>query len=167
MPTRPTRRRIPVVMPVLESPAGAWLRGLRNSGFTLTVLFLVIAALVVLAPSLKTLVEQRAEIADLRAQQAAAEAEVDDLQADVDRWSDPTFLRAQARDRLLYAYPGDVTYLVVNDDPTLAETNDGLPISAEIQAAEVDWVQAVLSSGMTAALTDEDAAQLVAPELDQ
>ena len=138
-----------------ESAAASWLRGFRMSGFTLTVLFLVVAALVVLAPSLKVLVEQRAQIAELEQQKAEAESTVAELQEEVDRWSDPSFLKAQARDRLLYAFPGDITYLVIDDGIAVPE-GDGLPISDEIQTGQVDWVRSVLGSVMSAGLSDPE-----------
>jgi cell division protein FtsB len=153
--------------PVVERPtadahtgsaAGSWLRGFRMSGFTLTVLFLVIAGLVVLAPSLKVLVEQRAQIAELEQEKAEAEGTVAELQEEVDRWSDPSFLKAQARDRLLYAFPGDITYLVI-DDATAVPEGDGLPISDEIQAGQVDWVSSMLGSVMSAGLSDPEPQQ--------
>jgi cell division protein FtsB len=145
------------------SAAGNWLRGFRMSGFTLTILFLVIAGLVVLAPSLRVLVEQRGQIAELERQNAEAENEVAELQEEVDRWGDPSFLKAQARDRLLYAFPGDITYLVIDDRPPLPE-GDGLPISDEIQTGQVDWVRSVLGSVMSAGLSDPEPQPTSDPE---
>ena len=138
-----------------ESAAGSWLRGFRMSGFTLTILFLMISGLIVLAPSLKVLVEQRGQIAELERQNAEAESTVAGLQEEVDRWSDPSFLKAQARDRLLYAFPGDITYLVI-DDAVPVQDGDGLPISDEIQTGQVDWVRSMLASVMSAGLSDPE-----------
>ena len=59
--------KVPVAMPEESRPA-AWLRSFRLSGFALSLLLLVVASLVVLAPSLKTLVEQRQQIAELQTQ---------------------------------------------------------------------------------------------------
>jgi cell division protein FtsB len=125
------------------------------SGFTLTILFLVISGLVVLAPSLKVLVEQRSQIAELQSSNAEAQNTVEELQEEVDRWADPSFLKAQARDRLLYAFPGDITYLVIDDAAALPE-GDGLPISDEIQTGQVDWVRSMLASVMSAGLSDPE-----------
>jgi cell division protein FtsB len=125
------------------------------SGFTLTILFLVISGLVVLAPSLKVLVEQRSQIAELQRSNAEAQNTVEELQEEVDRWADPSFLKAQARDRLLYAFPGDITYLVIDDAAALPE-GDGLPISDEIQTGQVDWVRSMLASVMSAGLSDPE-----------
>src|SRR5690606_40638583 len=89
------------------SRAAAWLRNFRLSGFALTVLGLIVAALVVLAPQLKTLVEQRQHIARLEQQVQDARDELDALDAEVARWSDPAYVESQARDRLFFVYPGE------------------------------------------------------------
>ena len=76
-PRERTRRggavHVPVAMPEESRPA-AWLRSFRLSGFALSLLLLVVASLVVLAPSLKTLVEQRQQIAELQTQLDQAKA---------------------------------------------------------------------------------------------
>ena len=146
-----------------EPRAAAWLRDFRLSGFTLSMLLLVVAALVVLAPSLKTFVEQRQQIAALEQQVADAQTEVDDLNAEIDRWSDPAYIEAQSRDRLYYVYPGDITFLVIGDDDDGLDEG-GLPISDEIQTTQVDWVRALLSTVYEAGLTDATPAQLESPQ---
>ena len=137
------------------SAGAAWLRNFRMSGFALTVLLLVVAAIVVLAPRFKTLVEQRQQIARLEQEVADARDEVQHLDDEVARWSDPAYVEAQARDRLYYVYPGDVSYLVIDsagdDDPT---PEAELPVSDTIQTTRVDWVEALLGSVYTAGLTE-------------
>lgn len=160
-PLREQTRRVPVAMPE-EPRVAAWLRNFRLSGFALSMLLLVVAALVVLAPSLKTFVEQRQQIAALEQSVADAQAEVDGLEAEIDRWSDPAFIEAQARDRLYYVYPGDIAFLVIGDDGLPDE--GGLPISDEIQTTQVDWVRALLSTVYEAGLTDADPDQLASPQ---
>ena len=137
----------------------AWLRSFRLSGFALTVLLLLVAALVVLAPRFKTLVEQRQQIAQLEQEVGAAQDQLDDLDDEVARWSDPAYVAAQARDRLYYVYPGDISYLVIGDGDTQAPV-DELPISDTIQATRVDWMSALLSSIYTAGLTEATPEQL-------
>lgn len=140
-----------------------WFRNLQISGFTVTVLLLIIGALIVLAPSLRVLVEQQQEIAALEARVAEQRVVVDEMQTDIDRWQDPAYIEAQARDRLLYVYPGDITYLIVDDGQTLAD-NVANPLSDEIQSTDIDWTRALLSSIVTAGLTDLPAEQLLSPE---
>lgn len=142
-----------------ETRSAAWLRQVRPSGALIVTLGLVIASLVVLAPSLKTFFEQRQEIARLEAAVAAAEAEVDQFSAEIDRWSDPVYVEAQARDRLFYVFPGERSYLVVGHDPTTDADGD-LPISDEIQATRIDWLGSLLGSVYEAGLTGLDPEEL-------
>ena len=155
---------VPVTLPPMESAPEHWLRNLRVSGFAFTMLALVILSVIVLAPSLRILVEQQAQIAALTALVEERENSVGQLQEDVARWDDPAYIEALARDKLYYAYPGDLTYLVIDDGATPAGT-DGLPVSDEIQSLQVDWVQALISSVYTAGLTDASASELVSPRI--
>lgn len=153
--------RVPVALPEESRPA-AWLRNFRLSGFALSMLGLIVAALLVLAAPLKTLVEQRQQIAQLEASLAEAQNAVDDLNDEVARWSDQAYIEAQARERLFYILPGDVSYLIVGEGDAGGGSGD-LPISDEIQTTQTDWVGGLLSSVYTAGLTDATPAQLDAP----
>ena len=161
---RPTRS-VPVALPTDAPAATPWFRRVQISGFTVTVLLLIVAALVVLAPSLKVLVEQQADIAELERRVAEQQRVVDELQTDIDRWQDPAYIEAQARDRLLYVYPGDITYLVV-DDLGLGDETAAPAVSDEIQSTRIDWNLALLASTLTAGLTDLPAEQLLSPEFE-
>jgi cell division protein FtsB len=153
--------KVPVAMPEESRPA-AWLRNFRLSGFALSLLLLIVAALVVLAPSLKTLVEQRQQIAELQTQVDDAKGAVTDLRGEVDRWKDPAYIEAQARNRLYYVFPGDISYLVIGEGSG-PKTADGQPISDKIQTTKVDWMRSLLSSVYTAGLTQATPGQLDAP----
>src|SRR3954451_15717494 len=150
--------RVPVAMPEESRPA-AWLRSFRLSGFALSLLLLVVAALVVLAPSLKTLVEQRQQIAELQTELDQAKGAVKDLKGELDRWKDPAYIESQARDRLYYVFPGDISYLVIGEN-TGPATHHGQPISDKIQTTKVDWMRSLLSSVYTAGLTEQTPSQL-------
>jgi cell division protein FtsB len=152
---------VPVALPQ-ESASGGWLRSIRLSGFTFVMLSLLVLTIVVLAPSLRTLVDQQNQLAALRASVAEHQDAVTALEGDIARWDDPAYIEAQARDRLVYVYPGDYTYLVI-DDGTTVTTDDGAPISEEIQTTKVDWVRSLLSSIVTAGTTDQTAEQLESP----
>ena len=155
-------RTVPVALPADAPASTPWFRNLQISGFTVTVLLLIVGALVVLAPSLRILVEQQQEIAALEQRVEQQQAVVDELQTDIDRWKDPAYIEAQARDRLLYVYPGDITYLIVDDGLTVDEGD--ADVSTEIQTTRIDWTRALLSSIVTAGLTDLPADQLLSPE---
>ena len=155
-------RRIAVALPEEGRPA-AWLRNFRLSGFALSLLGLIVAALLVLAAPLKTLIEQRQQIAQLEAERDEAQQNVDDLNEQVARWSDPAYIQAQARERLYYNLPGDVSYLVGGEADAGADQGE-LPISDEIQTTRTDWVGGLLGSVYNAGLTDETPAQLESPK---
>lgn len=156
-------RTAPVALPSDAPSSTPWFRSLQVSGFTVAVLVLMVTALVILAPSLRLLVEQQQEIAALERRVSDQQASVDELQTEIDRWSDPAYIEAQARDRLLYVYPGDISYLVIDDGLT-PDSGDGTLVSDEIQSTRIDWTRALLSSIVTAGLTDLPASQIPAPQ---
>lgn len=105
-----------------------------------------------MSPSLRILAEQQQEIAQLRADLEQTQQEVFDLEEQRDRWKDPSFVETQARERLMFVYPGDITYLVIDDLGDDEEDSDTV-ISQNIVAAETDWREALLSSYLVAATT--------------
>ena len=153
--------KVAVTLPE-ESAPEHWLRTIRFSGFTFLMLGLVVLAVIVLAPNLRILIEQRQQIAAMQATVDAAEQSVEELSDDVARWSDPAYIESQARERLYYVFPGDVSYLVIGDDAAVTDS-DGIQISDQIQTTQVDWLRTLLSSVYTAGLTDAPASELVAP----
>ncbi|MGV8883275.1 MAG: FtsB family cell division protein [Rhodoglobus sp.] len=164
MTKRGETRQQPVSLDREESAPEQWLRTIQFSGFTALMLALVILAVIVLAPNLRILIEQQQTIAALNESVADTRESVDELTEDKARWDDPAYIEAQARERLFYVYPGEVSYLVVgsNDQHT---TENGQPISTEIQTTQVDWMHGLLSSIVSSGLTEQPPAELVGPEL--
>lgn len=129
---------------------------LQASGFMATVLALIVTAVVVLSPSLRVLAEQRQQIAELEAQLAATDEEVLALEDQLARWQDRAFVETQARSRLMFVYPGDITYLVLDDLPDeSAEIND--EVSDQVEVTEGNWREALLASYLVAATTQAEA----------
>jgi len=155
-------RKIAVALPQ-EAAHGQWMRSMRLSGFTFVMLFVIVLAVVVLAPSLRTLVEQQNQLVELRQAVEDKKNSVNELKGDIARWDDPAYIEAQARDRLVYVYPGDYTYLVIDDGKTVT-TDDGAPISDDIQTTKVDWVRGLLGSVVTAGTTTQTADTLESPK---
>jgi cell division protein FtsB len=151
-----------VRLPQPESVRGAWLRSIRLSGFTIAALCLIVLFVVLLAPSLRILVEQRVQIGNLQSALAAQKQDLKDLKGEQARWSDPSYIESQARTRLNYVYPGEYSYLVIDDGKT-PKAKDGLPVSTKLQATRVDWVRSMLSSVFTAGLTEDKPDDIVAP----
>jgi cell division protein FtsB len=148
-------RKVGVSLPNFESAPEHWLRHIRLSGFAFTVLGLIVLSVVVLAPNLRTIVAQRQEISELKQDVEDGKQSVKDLDHELDRWSDPAYIEAQARQRIYYAYPGEKVYLTVDVGDEDASTDDsGTPISDEIQSTPANWMSSMMSSLVTAGTTD-------------
>ena len=158
MARKPVERR-PVALPQQETPASGWLRGIRLSGFSFVMMGILVLAVVVLAPSLRIYADQRQQVDRLEAIVQEAQGTVDQLKSERERWNDRTYITTQARDRLSYVMPGDISFLVINDLPVPAEgTAETAPVSTEIQDTPVDWMQSMFTSVMTAGLAAEGSA---------
>jgi cell division protein FtsB len=104
-----------------SSAAKATDRAARGRRSALTgraaILALVLAALIVsYASSLRAWSEQQARLADLRAEASDRDQRVADLEQELDRWQDPAYVEAQARQRFGWVMPGEVGYVVVDED---------------------------------------------------
>lgn len=135
-----------------KRPSRSLTVSLQASGFTATVLALIVTGVVVLSPSLQVLAEQRQQIAQLEAELEATDLEVLRLEDQLERWNDRVFVETQARSRLMFVYPGDITYLVLDDLPEDSGDSD-VVISDEIQLAQPDWRESLFASYLVAATT--------------
>lgn len=97
-------------------------------------LFIVLlVAFVVLAPTLRHAVEQQEQLRQLNADIEAEVARNEALELELEQWQDPTFVQAQARDRLGYVMPGERTFrvvdpeVVVGEEPTTEPGAGGIP----------------------------------------
>ncbi|WFR68316.1 septum formation initiator family protein [Curtobacterium flaccumfaciens] len=166
---KPRVRRVPVALPEGGTPDQPWYRSIRFSGFSLLMLAIIVLFVVVLAPSLRTLIQQQEQIAQQQREVASQKADVAQKKKDVARWDDPAYIEAQARDRLLYVYPGEESYLVMGAESAKADgkptTDSGTPVSSTVQTPKVDWVQAMLSSVLESGLTEKSTQELVAPDV--
>ncbi|WP_420370029.1 FtsB family cell division protein [Curtobacterium sp. L1-20] len=166
---KPRVRRVPVAMPERGTSEQPWFRSMHFSGFSLLMLAIIVLFVVVLAPSLRTLIQQQEQIAQQQREVASQKADVSQKKKDVARWDDPAYIEAQARDRLLYVYPGEESYLVMGSEDRTSDqkptTESGTPVSSTVQTPKVDWVQAMLSSVLTSGLTDQTSKELVAPDV--
>ena len=141
-----------------DTPVAGWLRGIRFSGFSLMMMGVLVLAVVVLAPSLRTYAEQRQEINRLSASVTEQREDVEDLQSERDRWNDRTYVTTQARDRLSYVLPGDVSFLVINDLALPVAGGTAEPAATPtLQTTNVDWLSSMFASVMTAGLAPEAA----------
>ena len=134
------------------APQASVFSSLQASGFAVVVLVLIVAGVVVLSPTLSILAEQQQEIAALEAALEESNEAVISLEAQRERWRDPAFVETQARERLLFVYPGDITYLVIDDVGDDDEAED-IEVSQDIVRSSTDWREALLASYLVAATT--------------
>ncbi|MGX5359331.1 FtsB family cell division protein [Kocuria sp. KH4] len=139
-----------------SSAVGAPTPARTFSGRFLLLTLVTVLIVFLAAPTTKIWLEQRAEIAALEQSIADMEAEQASLQDRVDQWSDETYVKQQARDRLLYVMPGERSYLVVG-----AEEMEGAVVdssAAQVEAEKPAWVDALWQSVVASAYEDAPAA---------
>lgn len=144
-------RKVPVALVTGTTKAGVWLGSIRLSGFSLLIMALTLLGVLILAPQFQILIEQRQEISDLQAQAKAQQEDLEQLEKDRARWDDPAYVRAQARDRLYYVMPGEISYLVF-DDGAQIEAIKREQATATLQNTNTDWVAGLLKSFLIAGL---------------
>ncbi|RXZ46866.1 septum formation initiator family protein [Agromyces fucosus] len=115
----------------------------------------LVLAVVVLAPTIAAFAQQRQQIAELRAAVSAQEEEVQRLRAERERWNDDTFIVTQARERLYYVMPGEVSYLVIDDRTAAAKADATAEVSADVTESKGDWMTTLLDSVFTAGLAPD------------
>lgn len=120
-----------------------------------------------MSQDLQIYLDQRRQIVEMEQSIALAEEAVEQMQEERDRWQDPVYIRSQARDRLYYVLPGEVSYLVMNSEgmdfsdtsgtlgSVLAEKRNADEISLEAKAAQENWVDSIVESVLRAALDPE------------
>jgi type II secretory pathway pseudopilin PulG len=115
----------------------------------------VVIALAALVPTVNTYVAQRQKLSELRAQVSQQEQRVEDLREQVARWEDPTYVAARARERLLFAMPGETQYRLTDTsgrDVPLTEAQQ-----AQEEAKEGEWFSVLWESVEgSSRLTPED-----------
>jgi hypothetical protein len=93
---------------------------------------MVLAVLAVsYASSLRAYLEQRSHITDLKAQIAERRASIDELEREKERWEDPAYVSAQARERFGFVKPGETPFVVLDD---------GKPLQTEAELTDPDSV---------------------------
>ena len=129
---------------------------------------LVVIALAALVPTVNSFVAQRQQLADLQSQVRTQEQDVEDLREQVDRWEDPAYVAARARERLLFAMPGETQYRLTDTsgrDVPLTEAEEAAEEAREGEWFTTLWTSLEASSRLTSddipdetGSTDEDTA---------
>jgi cell division protein FtsB len=111
------------------------------------VLGLVLVFLVTfLAPPLQQYFEQRAQINAVRADIDTTKERIDFAKAELQRWQDPSFVKAQARARLHYVLPGETQYIVVDENgEAISEGQPELSV-VDYVSGQGTWYGRIISS---------------------
>ena len=140
------------------------LRAVKLNSVSVSIILVIVAGTFLISSDVQAFLNQRRQIAEMEVSIQQAEKDVEDMQAERDRWQDPVYIRSQARDRLYYVLPGEVSYLVMDADgidfsdtsgtvgAMLAAKRNADEISLEVAAANENWVDALIESGLRAAL---------------
>jgi cell division protein FtsB len=141
-PARATPARTQPARPRTRTagPKGAGDAAPRRASLTgrAAVLALVVCLLAIsLAYPLREYLAQRGEIGDYQTKVAAQEKRVAELERTQQRWRDPAYVAAQARERLHFVMPGETQYVVLEPEEAPAPT--GGPGSAASPAPQHPW----------------------------
>lgn len=139
-------------------------RMLKLNSVSVSVISVIVLGSFLVSQDVQTFLNQRREIVEMERSIELARDDVANMEAERDRWQDPVYIRSQARDRLYYVLPGEVSYLVMGTEgmdfsdtsgtlgALLAERRNADEISQEVLAARDNWVDSLLESFLRAAL---------------
>jgi len=144
------------VAPPTRRPRGERKRG--SFGFALpevlTVRAMVLSVVVLLAvvlllPTVRAAVTQQAELRELRTELSEQQRQKDELETELARWDDPSYIVEQARSRLRFVMPGDKVWRPLDTDAVQEEEPEpGVvePSPGASQDAGVPWYSTVWDS---------------------
>ena len=102
------------------------------------VLAVVVCMLAIsLAYPLREYLAQRGDIGEYRERVAQQRGRVAALEAARERWQDPAYVEAQARERLRYVMPGETAYVVLEAEA--APVPDGVVVPQPAEAESSPW----------------------------
>ena len=132
-----------VIHPAGNSPVPA-----RSFSGRLIVLGITMGVVtILLAPNVHTFVTQRTEIAQLREDISARQAQQDAYASELQRWDDPAYIKQQARDRVSMLMPGETGYWVYGGEDVEGAQNS-------VDEAKAAAVEATTAKKATEATED-------------
>ncbi|MDQ6752686.1 MAG: septum formation initiator family protein [Actinomycetota bacterium] len=101
------------------------------SGRLLALAVVLLTITLLLAPSVRTFLQQRSEITALQQDIEAKKQQQTGLNTELSRWDDPAYVKQQARDRVNMMMPGETGYWVYGGDgASTAPKGSGSPGAA-------------------------------------
>lgn len=147
-----------------SAASAEWMRGMRLNTYTITLLAMIVLGVLTLAPRVQEWFVLRQQVAQAQADVEQARKDVTTMQSEVKRWEDPVYIRSQARDRLYYVMPGEVSYLVMDADGVntsdisgtvgamLADQRNYGQISKSIKETRNNWVDSIMETVIVAGI---------------
>lgn len=151
-------------VPIALSEGAAQLRSLKISSPTISLIVVIVLGGFIVSGDVSSYINQRREIALAEQAIIDAQEQVEQMEKERDLWQDPIYIRSQARNRLYYVLPGEVSYLVMDNGnldfsdtsgtvgELLAKKRATDDISLEVSAASENWVDSMIESVLRAAL---------------
>lgn len=138
-----------------NTTASARRRSMRRPGLgSLIILGAIVVGVGLVTPSINQLIEQQVRISELRQDIDEANQQTEALRTEQRRWSDPAYIRSQARGRLLFVNPGDTSYTVLDSGKQTA-MRVPIEVSVEQHTTTTDSNALYLDSLIRAAKADE------------
>ncbi len=128
------QRRTAVEAPGPSADGGADRPRVSLTGRAAVLALVLVALAISFAYPLRAWYDQHQARSELQAEGERLEAEVAELEEQLQLWDDPAYVRAQARERLGYKMPDETAYVVVEEAEEPAEPEigpDGLPVRPE------------------------------------
>lgn len=111
------------------------------------ILLIVLAVLAVsYASSLRAYLQQRQAIVEAQQRIDSAQADINELKAEKERWDDPEYQSAQARERLGYVRPGDTPFVVLSGGKALESESELVDPSTVAPITRPAWYDDVWES---------------------
>jgi cell division protein FtsB len=131
---------------------------------TLVTIGLIVFGVSSVGPRVSDYFVMQTQINQLQAKLDAAKENLENITEEKKRWDDPVYIRAQARDRLFYVVPGEISYLVLDADglnlsdtsgtvgALLAQKKSSADFSQDIGTTKKNWAKGLMQSVIRAGL---------------
>jgi cell division protein FtsB len=141
-----------------------WLASIDWNARTATALVMIVLGVFTLAPAIQNWFDYRQKISDMASQVQKTKEALAEMKTDLKRWDDPVYVRTQARQRLYYVLPGEISYLVMDAGSVntsdasgtvgamLADKRNNLEVSKSITSTKDNWVDEIVGSVIRAGI---------------
>lgn len=168
-PARASNSRAGVNVKAGLADTREWLSSIDWNARTATVLVMIVLGVFTLAPAVQNWFSYQQKIADMRTQVQQTKDALAQMRTDLKRWDDPVYVRTQARQRLYYVLPGEISYLVMDAGSVdtsdtsgtvgamLSDKRNNLEISKSITSTKDNWVDEIVGSVVRAGIEQPSA----------